>query len=151
MKATIIKWKERESAAAQEQVGRWFAAALGPLLRCYPEVVCVPVPSPPRNDRIRGRQLLLEMLQSLDVPVHCGLRARRARRDQAGLSRRERFENLQDAFEWEPSGSRPILIVDDVVTSGATISAAANTVISAGGVVRGAFGLARRGPLAPFH
>ena len=145
VRSTIIAWKEHQRAFARQQVTTWFEGALVPLLDR--EVICVPVPSPPRNDRLRGSRMLLDVLRSIGIPVTDALRSARPRRDQAGLSRPARYENLRDAFEWRSHESRPIVIVDDVVTSGATIRAAVDAVRGAGGDVRGAFGLARRGHL----
>lgn len=145
---TIIDWKEHQHRAARLRVERWFAAGLRPLLAEFDDVVCVPIPSSPRNDRLRGAAVLHDAVATVGVPVSHALVSARTRRDQAGLTREERESNLRDAFTWRGSGPRSALLVDDVVTSGATMRAAAAAIRDAGGTVRAAFGLARRGRLA---
>ena len=56
---------------------------------------------------------------------------------QAALSRRARFKNLKGAFEPTEAGRRAVagrrvLLVDDVMTTGATCSAAARAMRDAG-------------------
>lgn len=145
---TIIDWKEHQHRAARLRVERWFAAGLHPLVSEFDGVVCVPIPSSPRNDRLRGASVLRDAVVAAGVPVGNALISTRARRDQAGLTREERETNLRDAFTWRTGDARPVLLVDDVVTSGATMRAAATAIRDGGGTVRAAFGLARRGRLA---
>ena len=63
--------------------------------------------------------------------------------DQRGLSAKDRRENLEGAFEVE-SGSGSLLIVDDVVTTGATALSLANASAAAGFEVAGICVVARR-------
>jgi ComF family protein len=58
-------------------------------------------------------------------------------RQQVGLTRAQRAENLQGAFKVPPAArpgieGRRILIVDDVLTTGATVNAAARALLRAG-------------------
>lgn len=146
---TLVSWKERQQRDARIRVERWFAAGIGPMLDRRPDLVCVPIPSSPSNDRIRGTRMLHDVLEAIGVPMSDALHATRSRRDQAGLSRVERYENLRDALQWTGDTDRPLLLVDDVVTSGATVRAAGAAVAAAHGRVWAAFGLTRRGQLAP--
>ena len=148
IRKTIIDWKERQQAAAHARVRRWFASGLQPLFDHLPELACLPIPSSLANDRLRGGAVLTEVIREIGLPVSEALISARARRDQAGLSRIEREQNLNGAFAWRGNRSVPVLIVDDVVTSGATLRAAADAVRMGGGRVWAAFGLARRGRLA---
>ncbi|KZX20269.1 DNA utilization protein GntX [Rathayibacter tanaceti] len=65
-------------------------------------------------------------------------------RDQVGLGRVERSSNLDGAFRARRplSTSSPIVLVDDVVTSGATLLELRRAVRAAGGTVLGAAALA---------
>lgn len=70
---------------------------------------------------------------------HCPdlLLRRRNTGSQEGRSREDRFANLRGAFAIHPRRrarieGRPVLIVDDVMTSGATFSAAATACLAAG-------------------
>ena len=56
---------------------------------------------------------------------------------QAGLSRRQRHRNVAGVFSVTANGhadlqGRPVLLVDDVMTTGATLTAAAKTLLAAG-------------------
>ena len=53
------------------------------------------------------------------------------RSDQTGLSRDERFANLEGAFASRPV-PRPVVLVDDLVTTGATAGACARALLAAG-------------------
>ena len=63
--------------------------------------------------------------------------------DQRGLSAKDRSENLKGAFEVE-SGEGSLLIVDDVVTTGATALSLASASAAAGFEVVGICVVARR-------
>lgn len=149
IRKTIVDWKEQQHRAARIRVQQWFAAGLLPLLERRRDLLCVPIPSSPANDRLRGTSVLADVMKSLPIGIDTGLSSARPRRDQAGLSRVERIENLHNAFTWNSQTMRPMLIVDDVVTSGATMRAAAAAIRAGGGHVWGAFGLARRGIPTP--
>lgn len=74
-----------------------------------------------------------------DVIVTRSLRHRRSVADQAGLSSRQRMLNLDGALRsvvrnWP--GERRVIVVDDVITTGATLSAAVRALRAAGAEVR---------------
>jgi ComF family protein len=72
------------------------------------------------------------------VPVaHGALRRVRATRQQVGLSRGERDANVQGAFRVSAEGratlrGKRVVLVDDVLTSGATADTCARTLLRAG-------------------
>ncbi|WP_405789136.1 phosphoribosyltransferase family protein [Streptomyces sp. NBC_00029] len=110
------------------------------------EVALVPVPSARRQIRARGhdpaRRIALAAagrLRRAGVPARVApvLRLRRAVADQAGLGARERRENLTGALAVRRGGARltygaEIVLVDDVITTGATLAEAARAVRAAG-------------------
>lgn len=53
---------------------------------------------------------------------------------QVGLDRIRRLQNVEDAFAWRgpPGSGEPVLLVDDVVTTGATMEACAAALAAAG-------------------
>lgn len=98
----------------------------------------VPIPLFKKRLRWRGfnqaeilaRSLSNQFLYSLSLDL-VRLRAGQA---QAGLSETERATNIQGAFTWQGINlnNKNILLVDDVITSGATLNAAAAVLKRAG-------------------
>jgi ComF family protein len=66
-----------------------------------------------------------------EIPVATLLARRRRAAKQRGLSRTERRRNVREAFEAR-TAPRKIAVVDDVYTTGATVSAAATALRRAG-------------------
>ncbi|MGW5196364.1 ComF family protein [Streptomyces spiralis] len=108
-------------------------------------VLLVPVPSGRGAVRARGhdpaRRIALAaagQLRGSGTParVVAVLRQRRAVADQSGLGSRQRLENLAGALEVVAGGDRllrdgPVVLVDDLMTTGASLSEAARAVTSA--------------------
>jgi predicted amidophosphoribosyltransferase len=66
------------------------------------------------------------------VPARNLLDVRRARRPQRGLGITERRANVRDAFRATGTPPRAVCLVDDVLTTGATLSACAAELRGAG-------------------
>ncbi|WP_406436462.1 ComF family protein [Streptomyces sp. NBC_00631] len=110
-------------------------------------VLLVPVPSAPWAVRARGhdpvRRIALAAAAELrragvSARVAPVLRQRRPVADQAGLNSRQRFANLAGALEVTAGGARllaegRVVLVDDLVTTGATLAEAARAVREAAG------------------
>ena len=97
----------------------------------------VPVPASDRGRGYEPPELLAGPLaRALGVPLEKGaLRKARATHPQKGLSAAERMKNLQGAFRVRNAQcieGRRILLVDDVITTGATVSACAGALMKAG-------------------
>jgi len=116
--------------------------------------VLAPVPLDPRALRRRGfnqAQLLATGIGSLtgwDL-LATGLCRRRSRRRQAELGRAARLINVGAAFYWDasvPPPEAPVLLVDDVLTTGATAAACTAAVEGAGGRCIGVVTFARSLP-----
>lgn len=100
-------------------------------------IIPVPLSSTRQTERGYNQAALLARPLGLATGIRCisGAAVRvRDTRSQVGLKAKERLENVKDAFTAEPGlvqGKR-ILLVDDVTTTGATISACAEAIMSAG-------------------
>ncbi|HLI27499.1 MAG TPA: ComF family protein [Chloroflexota bacterium] len=125
---------------------RHLVAALGRLLleclaaRPLAIDALLPVPLDARRARWRGFNqsalLAAEVAGALGCPLLAdGLRRTRLTRPQVGLSARERRANVRAAFACPSRGAvagRRLLLVDDVMTTGATLEACAGALRAAG-------------------
>ena len=97
------------------------------------------VPVPPRQPLpgVPGLPLLLarRLGQVLRIPVETPLSVRPGTRPQKELSRDERLQNARGAFVCQPGADltgKRVLLVDDIITTGATASACALALLQAG-------------------
>ena len=89
----------------------------------------------------QAEEIAREVALRSGIPlVREGLVRSVATQQQARLTRRERQENMHEVFAWEARSAPPrrIIVVDDVITTGATLGACAGVLRAAGAVeVRG--------------
>ncbi len=103
----------------------------------------VPIPISAEASLIRGfdvvSSLTRKMSGQLGLQTHRGLRLVRQPKDQRRLGVQDRFSNLQEAMGYRSvdSISRTVVLVDDVVTTGATLLEAARAVNATGDIVAG--------------
>jgi ComF family protein len=95
----------------------------------------LPVPLHWRRKAMRGfnqaTEIAKPIARSLSVPLVSIVRRKRATPFQSGLDAAERARNLRRAFTIiRPASYTHILIVDDVVTTGATVQALATLLLS---------------------
>jgi predicted amidophosphoribosyltransferase len=153
-RALLIAYKERSAvslrpllaaALASAVVGAWRGTAGG--FGAVPSrVYLVPVPSSPRSVRVRGDDVVRSLArrtaavlrsEGIDLRVVPALRHVRRVADSAGLSAAARAANLAGAFtvprrfESVVSGA-PVIIVDDVITTGSSLAEAARTLRACG-------------------
>jgi predicted amidophosphoribosyltransferase len=101
-------------------------------------VQLVPIPSSKSTHRRRGRSFMVEMTkrisQEINLPVNDCLHITRRVADQSGLTRDQRKSNLEGAFSVKPGAvlRGDLILIDDVVTTGATLSEAARALNSQG-------------------
>mgnify|MGYP003648188401 FL=1 len=101
------------------------------------ETLVVPIPLHPLRRATRGynqaREIGIGLSRALDLELAQPLRRARYTRPLYGLPHRRRAGVLQGAFRATTSlEGRPVLLVDDVRTSGATLRSAARTLHQAG-------------------
>jgi ComF family protein len=95
------------------------------------------VPLHPRRQRERGFNQAEDLARGLGLPLLRALRRVRATQPQVDLPAEQRQTNVKGAFElrrWPfPGNRRPVIVlVDDVVTTGATLDACARQLKKAG-------------------
>ena len=94
------------------------------------------VPTSWKSWRLRGFHPMKLILRMLDIRSTVVIRRRRRAHDQRGLTVDERIANLTGAFEGSPRcRGRLFMLIDDVVTSGATVAEVIRAVRAAGGEV----------------
>lgn len=121
-------------------LGGWVADAAGPLIR--EDAVVAPIPLHFRRmmkRRYNQAELLAREVVKRHRMTHLPglLQRKRATPPQDHRSLEDRFANVADAFSLRPRHAaqirdRPVLLVDDVMASGATLTAAAQTLLTAG-------------------
>jgi ComF family protein len=121
-------------------MGRWMANAGRQLLTEADAIV--PVPLHWRRQwarRFNQSALLCEIVaKASGRPVlHGALKRTKATPHQVGLGKSERAQNVQGAFRISAEGKaevsrRRLLLVDDVLTSGATVDACARALLRSG-------------------
>lgn len=103
--------------------------------------VLVPIPLSLHRERQRGYNqaylLAEEMSKRIEVPLYLFLVRHKATKSQVGKTQEERRENIKDAFSAKEIGKielkgKTVFLVDDVVTSGATMNEAAKVLKRAG-------------------
>jgi len=136
----VLALKHGDRADIARAAGVWMARTAAPLIT--QDTVIVPVPLHWwRLFRRRFNQSAL-LAQALANQTRCflapdALRRIRATGSQDGLDHGGRFENLNDSIQPHPKrghilAGRDVLLVDDVMTSGATFSAATQAAFDAG-------------------
>src|SRR6478609_3429606 len=136
----IHEFKYNRQIHLRHLVARWLRAALDDerLRDCHFDVI-VPVPLHPARQRERGfnqASLLAELLSAqTSIPCRHLLKRIRYTTTQTALDRSERMENLHNAFRLRKNvdvRGLQVLLIDDVLTTGSTLSECARVLKRAG-------------------
>ena len=136
LRRTLIAWKEEGRFGLTTPLAHLLAAAVAELAAGGSALVLVPVPTSRRSKRARGADVVHELagaaaqlLRSVgvDTAVEQALGYTRATVDQSGLGSAARADNLRGAFfvrSGRPRPGREVIVVDDILTTGATVGEA---------------------------
>ncbi len=100
----------------------------------FDDAVIVPVPPSPgrRPGPHLGTRLARAVASAAHRPLRCCLATTRPAAEQHRLGLAERRDNVRDLFACRGPAPRRVILVDDLVTSGATATAAASALAAAG-------------------
>ena len=139
------RWKvslERYKFQGYREFADFYAAAMvkwgGDAIRRWKIDLIVPVPMHPRKEKVRGFNQAWNIAQR--VSARTGIPASREIlfkvKDTAPQKKQDHFQrkqNLKGAFKASPSAAgKTILVIDDVFTTGSTVDAAAESLLSSG-------------------
>src|SRR6185437_6506963 len=139
-RALVHSYKYSDRMDLAPLMGRWMARAGRELLAGADALIPVPL----HWRRLWARRfnqsaaLAIGISQASGVPtLHAALKRVRATAQQVGLSKTERADNVQGAFrvpaEEKPHvAGRRLVLIDDVLTSGATVDTCARALLRAG-------------------
>ena len=146
-KNILLAAKEQGIKSADELVRSAMRSSLLELFHRYSSCALVPIPSGLASNRRRGRdfinELAISVAKEVGVIVLPLLEHQRVIRDQSKLNLSNRRENLamalsvKSAFRGNYSGEK-VVILDDLVTTGATINEANRALAKAGFEVQAA-------------
>jgi competence protein ComFC len=140
VRVVMLKFKYGGELHLRHPLGRWLLTALADeRIRNRTFDIVVPVPLHPARLRERGfnqAELLARILSDeTGVPILPALERIRYTTTQTAFDRIERMENLRGAFRLRPNISvqdSRVLLVDDVLTTGSTLSECARILRKAG-------------------
>lgn len=132
--------KEDGRTALLRMLAPALAAAVAECLAHAPpeRVSLVPVPTSGAAMRRRGYRVVEVLATRAGLPTHRMLRTGGRAEDQRRLGREDRARNVAGRMSARGAQNRAVLIVDDVVTTGATLLEAARALTDAGARVVGA-------------
>ncbi len=144
-RGVILAMKEHNNMTVRRHVGAVLAAALRHL-EAQGEIPSgahlVPAPTRATSARSRGGDPVTAICRAAQYPTHPVLRLAEDTPDQGSLDESGRRRNLQGMVSISAVPTRPVIVVDDVVTTGATLQASVEKLLACGGDVRACLVLA---------
>ncbi|MCE7006084.1 ComF family protein [Kibdelosporangium philippinense] len=132
----VIAYKER----GRRELAAHFGSLLAEALARLPTAAVVPVPSRPAAFRQRGYDHMRLIAEAMAAPVRPVLKLDRRVKDSVGLDPDQRMRNLAGRLRCTPIREKVVLI-DDVITTGATAAACCAALTNAGAKVVGVLAL----------
>lgn len=138
-RSVVLAMKERENLAVRRHIGAVLDAALGYLEArgdIAADCVLVPAPTRPSSARARGGDPVEACCRATGRGVAQVLSLRERTADQSELDAAQRRANLANAVRIQAVPARPVIVVDDVVTTGATLQASVEKLLAHGADVK---------------
>jgi predicted amidophosphoribosyltransferase len=145
LRLAIVAWKEEGRTSLLRLLAHLLAASVVEVVgESLEPIVLVPVPTSRRSRVARGADVVDQLARETagllrcartDVTVRPALRVARRTVDQSGLGARERARNLAGAIALRSGTGLTaggIVVVDDIVTTGATIGETVRALTAAG-------------------
>lgn len=128
--------EDGRTGLARQLAGPLRAAAMMAGADCERQpVMFVPVPTSGAAFRRRGFRVIDLVARRAGLVLDPLLRPVRATSDQRGLDRDQRLRNVRGSMRARGAGGHRIIVLDDVVTTGATLEEASRALRHAGGEV----------------
>ena len=136
VRSALAQYKEEGQFGLLRPLGHLLAASVCAAAPADGRLALVPIPSSRRSNARRGYDAVGELartaaasLRGIGVDCRLEARLRQARRvaDQSGLGARERALNMAGALASSSPrgpGGRAVIVVDDIITTGATLAEA---------------------------
>lgn len=129
-KGLMAFYKYQKQPGALDEIRNLLTTFYSDHSEIYNDLIVVPVPLHQNKCRSRGFDqavmLAREVAAVFNLPLDAGVVTRnRDTESQTRMSRNKRIENMRGAFEIQDANSiedRRVLLVDDVMTTGATVS-----------------------------
>ncbi|MFA5954838.1 MAG: phosphoribosyltransferase family protein [Patescibacteria group bacterium] len=135
----IRAWKYQPALQLSKLLGYFFEEIFTLLPPILVDPVIVPVPLSRRRRRARGFNQAEDLAKFLAAYFHSSvfsvLQRTRHTKPQAGLGAKARLRNVRGVFVYTGTESitgRDCILVDDIVTTGATVEEAARVLIASG-------------------
>ena len=136
-RGVILAMKEKKNLAVRRHIGAVLAAALDHLEArgdIIPGAHLIPAPTRPSAARARGGDPVSAVCHASGRPTHDVLSLLDATPDQASLDESARRRNLSGNVQLSAVPQGPLIVVDDVVTTGATLQAGVEKLFAHGGI-----------------
>jgi predicted amidophosphoribosyltransferase len=132
----ILAAKENGTATADQLLIQAIMGQIHTTAVDLQRIRLVPIPSSKRSIRSRGRSFMADIVRQISnqmgIPMLDCLELTGKTTDQSGLNRQQRLENMKGSMSMKTMARGELILIDDVITTGATLKEAARALNSQG-------------------